>query len=864
LGRFARGIVAEPPVGAGLAPARARSAQRVMERIARREHPKGAKRLAPTKKQAWALYLQYIQHKKKQMRIFGYYLVMCFCLPLAAFAQQQPKYTISGYISDEETGERLIGASIFDANSKLGTATNAYGFFSLTLPQDSLVLVANYIGLAPQYFKFYLDRDTSINIPLLSVENMPTIEVVAEDMVQRIEERNQMSNINLPIAQIKAMPAFLGEVDVLKIIQLLPGVQSGEGSSGLYVRGGSPDQTLILLDGVPVYNAYHLFGFFSVFNADAIKSVQLTKGGYPARYGGRLAAILEINMKEGNMRRWQGEGSIGLISSKLTLSAPIVKDKASFMVSARRTYIDILARPFISLAQRGQDGQAMPGYYFYDLNAKINYIINAKNRLFLSFYAGDDKFSIRYTEKYDDNSTGSSELFELNSKIQWGNITNALRWNHQFSPKLFANTTLTYSRYNFNISTSFLDESRQNNQTERNYFGAKYASGIDDICAKIDFDYLPNPKHLIRFGGGATYHNFKPGATNLSSQTNGGNVSLTLGDSKINALEYALYAEDDMNLSDDLGANIGFHASAFQLDSAFYYSVQPRASLRYTFSPARVALKASFATMTQYIHLLTNEGIGLPTDLWVPSTANVRPEQSWQAALGFAKTFAKGFEVSIEGYYRDMRNLLSYKPGASFLDTDTNITWEDKIETNGKGASYGAELFVQKQKGKLTGWVSYTLAWNWRQFEDTDINFGKPYPFKYDRRHNIAIAAMYKFNHRVSFSAAWVYGTGNAVTLPTERYLSPNNYGGAPNEVQGISSKNAFRMPAYHRLDCSIDIKKQLKKWAYTWSFGVYNLYNRQNPFFIFASRDLQTNEQQFRQVSLFPIIPSVRWDFQF
>jgi outer membrane receptor for ferrienterochelin and colicin len=795
------------------------------------------------------------------MKIFTCCLFLLFWLPVVSFAQQ-PKYTVSGYISDEETGERLIGASIFDANSKLGTTTNAYGFYSLTLPQDSFTLVASYIGLASQYFKFYPQKDTALNIALMSAENMPTVEVVAEDMVQRIEERNLMSNISIPIEQIKAMPAFLGEVDVLKIIQLLPGVQSGEGSSGLYVRGGSPDQTLILLDGVPVYNAYHLFGFFSVFNADAIKSVQLTKGGYPARFGGRLAAILEINMKEGNMRRLQGEGSIGLISSKLTLSAPIIKDKASFMISARRTYIDILARPFISLAQRGQDGQAMPGYYFYDLNAKINYIINPKNRLFLSFYAGDDKFSIRYTEKY--NGNGSNELFELNSKIQWGNVTTALRWNHQFSGKLFSNSTLTYSRYNFNISTSFLDESSQNNQTERNYFEAKYTSGIDDICAKIDFDFIPNTSHFIRFGGGATFHSFKPGATNLSSETNGNNVSLSLGDSKTQAFEYALYAEDDINISDNFGANIGFHASAFQVDTAFYYSVQPRTSLRYTFSPARIAVKASFSTMTQYIHLLTNEGIGLPTDLWVPSTAKVRPEQSWQAALGFAKTFGKGFEVSIEGYYRNMRNLLSYKPGASFLDTDTNITWEDKIETNGKGSSYGAEFFVQKQKGKLTGWISYTLAWNWRQFEDTDINFGKPYPFKYDRRHNIAIAAMYKFNQRVSFSAAWVYGTGNAVTLPTERYLSPNNYGGTPNEVQGISSKNAFRMPAYHRLDCSIDIRKQLKKWAYTWSFGVYNLYNRQNPFFIFASRDFQTNQQQFQQVSLFPIIPSIRWDFEF
>jgi outer membrane receptor for ferrienterochelin and colicin len=628
------------------------------------------------------------------------------------------------------------------------------------------------------------------------------------------------------------------------------------------VRGGSPDQTLILLDGVPVYNAYHLFGFFSVFNADAVKSVTLTKGGYPARYGGRLASILEINMREGNMRRVEGEGSIGLIASKFTISAPIVKNKASFMFSARRTYIDILARPLILLAQRGQDGQAVPGYYFYDLNGKVNYIINDKNRVFLSFYAGDDKFSLRYNESYNDGS--STERFALNSKIQWGNLTTALRWNHQFSGKLFSNSTLTYSQYKFVVGSSFKNSSQPNGGAEEsNEFAATYSSGINDICAKIDFDYMPTPLHRIRFGGAATYHGFRPGATNLRLAQDSTNISLNYGDQLIRATEYATYIEDDINIGERFGANIGLHASAFAVDSAFYYSVQPRAALRFML-PAKIALKASFATMTQFIHLLTNEGIGLPTDLWVPSTARVKPEQSWQAALGVAKTFNGGYEVSIEGYYRGMRNLISYLPGASFLDTDSGSSWEDKIAGNGTGSSYGAEIFVQKQKGRFTGWISYTLAWNWRQFADTDINFGNPYPFKYDRRHNLALAGVFELNERVSLSAAWVYGTGNAVTLPTERYLSPSSYNGTPEEVQGISSKNAFRMPAYHRLDFSIDIKKQLKKWSYTWSFGVYNLYNRQNPFFIFAARNLETGNQEFRQVSLFPLIPSIRWDFQF
>ncbi len=769
---------------------------------------------------------------------------------LFSLLQAQQKHTISGYMSDE-AGERLIGANVLDAQSKQGAASNLYGFYSLTLPADTVILAVSYIGLQPQYRKFYLDKDTTINFELSESIEAPTVEVVAEDIVQRIEERNQMSQISIPMEQIKAMPAFLGEVDILKIIQLLPGVQSGEGNSGLYVRGGSPDQTLILLDGVPVYNAYHLFGFFSVFNADAIKGVQLTKGGYPARYGGRLASVLEINMKEGNLKSWHGEGSIGLISSKFTIEGPLVKERASMMFSARRTYIDILVQPLIALAQVGQSGRVTPGYYFYDLNAKFNYIVSPKDRLFLSFYAGDDRFSIRYKEE---NEQG--ERFELKSGIQWGNITAALRWNRQYTGKLFSNATLTYSRYNFLISTSFETETAN----ESNNFAARYFSGIDDWAARIDYDYIPNPKHLIRYGAAAVLHRFNPGATNISVST-GSNASIDVANQPVLAGEYAIYAEDDLNLGTKFGANLGIHASAFQLSDKFYYSVQPRVSLRYVL-PKNIALKASFASMTQYIHLLTNEGIGLPTDLWVPSTSSIVPERSWQAAIGFARNFG-AYEISLEGYYRDMRGLLSYKPGASFLDTESN-SWESKVETNGKGQSYGAEFFVQRKKGRLTGWISYTLGWNWRQFADSDINGGRPYPFKYDRRHNLAIAAVFALSKRISMSAAWVYGTGNAVTLPVERYLSPPVDGDVPQEVEAVSDKNAYRMPAYHRLDYSIDISKHRPKWSSTWSFGVYNVYNRQNPFFIFASRDLSTGERNFRQASLFPIIPSIRWDFKF
>lgn len=787
------------------------------------------------------------------------FLALCLTHAGALYAQtpkDAPKFTISGYIEDAETGERLKGASVLDVRSGAGITTNDYGFYSLTLPQDSLIIAVSYVGLQNQYFKLWLDRDAHIDFKL-EPTTLGTVEVVADEVEDKLEERNQMSQISIPIEQIKALPAILGEVDVLKVVQLLPGVQAGEGSSGLYVRGGSPDQNLILLDGAPVYNVYHLFGFFSVFNADAIKSVNLTKGGYPARHGGRLASVLEINMKEGNMKKVSGEGSIGLISSRFTIEAPIKKDKTSFIISARRTYIDILTKPLFWLASSSASGGSVmsaPGYYFYDLNAKINHIIDAKNRLYLSFYGGQDKFS--FSTKY----TSPDETATNKFRLQWGNMTGSLRWNHLFNNKLFSNTSLTYSRYNFLIGASYEYHDNSNNQTSS--FNATYSSGIEDWAIKTDFDYLPTPNHHIRFGAGATFHTFRPGASVIRYADASQTLNTTAGDKPTTAGEFMSYIEDDIRINDKMGVNIGVHTSGFLVQNKFYASAQPRVSARYML-PAQIALKGSFATMTQYIHLLTNEGFGLPTDLWVSSTANIRPEQSWQAALGFAKTFNKMYEVSIEGYYRSMRNMISYKPGASYMQLDGETTtanaWEQKVNGNGLGEAYGAELFVHKKRGKLTGWISYTLAWNWRQFPNSDINWGQRYPFKYDRRHNIAITGMYEFSPRVSMSALWVYGTGNAVSLPTETYLAPDG-----SQVDVMTSKNSFRMPPYHRLDVSINLKKERKKWSSTWSFGVYNLYSRRNPYFILADGQTQNGTRVYRQVSLFPIIPSVRWDFKF
>ena len=676
-------------------------------------------------------------------------LLLLFALFTTTLFSQ--KYTISGYISDQENGEKLITANVLDQKKLAGTVTNTYGFFSLTLPKDSVILSFSYIGYQPQEVKLYLDKDVSLEIDLSSSVSFEVVEIVGEKL-EKIQESSQMSRIEVPVEQIKKVPALLGEVDVLKTLQLLPGVQSGgEGQSGLYVRGGSPDQNLVLLDGVPVYNVSHLLGFFSVFNADAIKNVTLTKGGVPARFGGRLSSVLEINMKEGNNEEFHGEGSIGFISSKLTLEGPIKKNVSSFIVSARRTYIDIFARPIAKKQAEKNGDELTPTLFFYDLNAKLNHKINKKHRLYLSAYTGKDVFGIKSRDNLSDGN-----YTVLNGGTDWGNITAAFRWNYMITNKLFANTTITHSRYKFDFDTAFEDV--YNNQQDK--FAARYFSGIYDWAGKVDFDFIPNPNHYIKFGASATHHTYEPGAFQFKFEVaNESPIDTTLGSQDAKSWEYSAYVEDDLQFG-SFKANIGLHAAAFDVDNKTYYSIQPRLGLRYLMSN-NIALKASYTKMAQYINLLTNESLSLPTDLWVPSTDRIKPQDSWQVAAGIATTIWKEYEFSVEGYYKKMQNVLSYKEGADFIGPDSD--WQDKV-TQGDGEAYGLEVFLQKKKGKTTGWLGYTLSWNWRQFDE--INSGKRYPFKYDRRHDLSLVVSHQFNDRISLTGAWIYGTGNSITLP--------------------------------------------------------------------------------------------------
>jgi outer membrane receptor for ferrienterochelin and colicin len=778
---------------------------------------------------------------------------------MVAISLQAQRYSINGTVEDKLTGEKLISANIYDAKTFKGISSNAFGFYSLTLPSGDVKLTFSYIGYEAAVLDIILVRDTVINMQLNPVINIGEVVISAERAKSAILS-TQMSMTELSSKSIKSLPMLLGEVDVLKALQLLPGVKGGnEGTSGIYVRGGGPDQNLILLDGVPVYNANHLFGFFSVFNPDAIQNVKLITGGFPARYGGRLSSVLDIRMRDGNNKKFSAEGSVGIISSKLTLEGPIIKDKTSFIVSGRRTYIDLLAQPLIKLQSMGSNSNLNAGYYFYDLNAKVNHKFSDRSRLFLSAYSGKDKAYLRTSEK--GNVLGEPAKFEADAGLGWGNLTSALRWNYVLSPKLFSNTTVTYSRYNF--ATSMMDQ-QFNNDTLTNKFQYIYDSGIIDWAAKVDFEYLPDPSHTIRFGYNQIYHTFKPGVSVLSVE-GGGNfvMDTTFGNKNINAHEGALFVEDDWSISTRLKVNFGLHFSHFSVSDSTYYSLQPRFSARFLVNE-KVSVKAAFTKMSQYIHLLTNSTIGLPTDLWLPSTDKILPESATQYAFGIVYQPEEGTEISFEGYYKSMNNLLEYKEGASFFSFEDD--WQNKIEI-GDGQAYGFEILGRKQLGKTSGWIGYTLSWSNRKFEN--ISFGEWFPYRYDRRHDISFVLNQQLTHEIDMGVTWVYGTGNAVTLPLEKYASLSSFWYDYqyfNRIEAFENRNSYRMPAYHRLDIGINFRKQLKWGERVWSIGAYNLYNRKNPFYLQFDQDYNQDGSMttvLKQYSLFPIIPSVSYSFK-
>lgn len=800
---------------------------------------------------------------------------LLFTFTFSSFAQN---YTISGHIIDLTSSETMIGSSIIDAKSGKGAASNSYGFYSLTLPKGNVELNFSYVGYGNQRITFNLNKDTIINVSMTENNVLQELTITGHQNELGVKG-SQMSAIDVPIALIKKMPALFGETDLIKALQLLPGVQGGtEGSAGFYVRGGGPDENLFLLDGIPVYNVNHMGGLFSVFNADAIKNVTLYKGSFPARFGGRLSSVLDIRMNDGNSKKLHGVFSVGIVSSRFNLEGPLFNEKTTFNISARRTYYDALAQPLLAIAASQQDiDRLSAGYYFYDLNAKISHKFSDKDRLYLSTYSGDDVVYANIRESYRDNANYKSEN-RIKMDWNWGNLISALRWNHVVSNKLFMNTTAAFTRYRFDMAMGYSSEETDKNlrSYEKQEITVGYKSGIEDYSLKFDFDYNPSPDHDIKFGAAYTNHTFRPGVQFMNESMKNDTLSLindtTIGNERILAHETSLYIEDNYNIGSFIKANLGLHYSTFVVQSKFYHSLQPRLSIRALISD-KLSFKAGYAYMNQYIHLLSNSNISLPTDLWVPVTKRIKPMTSHQYSAGFFYDLKNIGDLSVEGYYKSMDNLIEYKDGATFMGTSTG--WEEKVSM-GKGWAYGLEILLQKSFGNTTGWLGYTWSKSERLFDKPgqELNNGNIFPAKYDRRHDISLVVAHTFSEKIDAAGTVVYSTGNSATLALQNYSGQSVSGvyNYYNSLPYISQRNNYRLPDYFRIDLGVNFHKQKKHGKRTWNLGVYNARNYKNAFLIYPSTDYdynwvtgeETSVKKLKKLTLFTIIPSISYTYKF
>ncbi|MBK9397165.1 MAG: TonB-dependent receptor [Saprospiraceae bacterium] len=773
---------------------------------------------------------------------FKLFLVLSFIGFQQIVSSAQSKTTFFGTITDGETGETLIGAKVEIIDANKATVTNEYGFYSITIPAtDTIILSASYIGMETFYQRLPGMNDTKWNIEL-----MPGTTTLDEVIIVADQLRDKMSSTQMSMEQIsaktsKVLPALFGEVDIIKTLQLKAGVSSGsEGSTGLYVRGGAGDQNLIMLDEATVYNANHLFGFFSTFNSDAIKDVRLFKGGFPAQYGGRLSSVIDVRMKDGNNKKLSGSGGIGLITSRLTLEGPI-GENTSFVVSGRRTYVDLITNAINKSQEDKPDFNKIPGYNFYDLNAKINTKLGEKDRIYLSGYFGKDQFALK-------DST-------LDLGFSWGNATLTARWNHIFNNKLFANTSFIFSDYHYDISN------------EISGFSFSLGSKIRNYAGKMDFSYNPNSKHSIKMGISTTYYDFTVGR--LKAGSDDGSISFSSGIDRT-GMEYGLYISDEFEIIKNLKANAGLRLSGWTSNNYFDGGIEPRLALLYEVNP-RWSIKGGYARMKQYVHLISNSGISLPTDVWYPSTDAVHPQRSDQVSAGFSYLIAKGLLLTNEYYYKWLKNQVDFRDGANlFLNEEIEREFEF-----GKGYAYGTEVSLEKDFGKLSGWIAYTLAFV-KRGGFPGIMDGRYFSPRYDRRNDIKVVATYKFNRRWTASATWVYGSGDLAWLPGGRALFQDIKGGSIDPVTPIyGDRNTFRLPAYHRGDISV-IYYMFPKWGESnLSLSIYNVYDRRNPYFLTLETEFKTVKQgevevkipekiNARQVSLFPILPSITWNFNF
>ncbi len=777
-----------------------------------------------------------------------------------------PKFSVGGYVYDNETGEHLIGAHIYDLESGVGTYSNEYGRFNLTLAMGEYQLIVSYIGYQDEIVAIDLDRSQSQSVRLKGHDPLATVVVLAQTG-NHAPEPTGLSTASFSMEEIDAQPAIGGEVDVTRVLTLLPGVSNGiEGTSGIFVRGGTPDQNLILLDGVPVYNVSHLFGFLSVFNSDAIQKMYLIKGGFPARYSGRLSSVLDIRMKEGNMHRFGVSGSISPIASRISVEGPIIKDKMSFLLTGRRTFVDL----FLGKIKRTEVNNDFTAnglkYFFSDYNAKWNYRMSDRDRIYISFYGGED--ALRRSDEFGSRvgKTGNKTL--VKNRIEWGNLVGAFRWNHLFGSNLFSNLTINYSRYQFGVYR-LEDESRFNGEAWSLLSGKDvyYNSFVRSWSLNLDFDFAPSPGHYIKFGGRASAQNFLNGESGILLQDGpmSARTETLFNNDPKPANSFSLYIEDEVLISNRFSANLGQNTSMYHVEGRTYGAVEPRARLQYALTDHWTA-RAAYTRMTQYLHLISNTGVGLPNDLWISSTATISPQRSWQLSSGLG-LLSDGWDISFDGYYKKMKQLVT------FGDETTNLVSPQSIEeqvVTGWGRSIGLEFKLKKQKGKTNSWLSYTLAWTNRFFPQ--IGNGQPFPYKYDRRHDLSVNLTHKLSPKFEFTASWVFQNGIAVSLPSQEFEVARsiNTDGSVNNVQYFAveyrSRNNFRFPFYHRLDLGLAYYMKAKWGKHSLHLSVYNAYDRKNPFSIspglFARDNGKTLVFGYQKNSLLPILPGIAYRF--